>query len=247
VSLLFARGRRPRAEAIRQLAEKQGGFSISLDPVVDSASGASGDAHEGEGWLELLANGLTFDLVGLAPGPRADPPPCVHGFALPADADAVVLDAITVRPGPHLAGGHTMTPVVRTLAWLGAELASLDRVEAVAWHAARSWCGARYFRDAVQRWIEGGVFPSLGLTALAMSPDGGMHSEGLALFVGQEIRLEPELMADNAAGAKVGVRLIDLLVESGKVAAPQTITGPDGQLLRLEPSANGHFVRVWQG
>jgi hypothetical protein len=247
VSLLFARGRRPRVEVIRQLSENQREFSISIDPSGDSANESKSEPGAGEVWLELLANGLTFDLVGLAPGPGADPPPCVHGYALPADADPFAMEALTVRPGPHLAGGHTMTPVVRTLARLGADLAALQEVRAVAWHPARSWCGAQYFRDSVRRWIEGGVFPSLGLTALAMSPDGGMHSEGLALFVGQELRLEPGLLRDKAAGAKIGVRLIDLLVEEGKVEEPRRIAGPDGQSLRLEPSANGHFVRVWQG
>jgi hypothetical protein len=74
-----------------------------------------------------------------------------------------------------------------------------------------------------------------------------MHSEGLAVFMGQELRLEPELTSDKAAGAKIGVRLIDVLVEEGRVEGPQQITGPDGQPLRLEPSANGHFVRVWAG
>jgi hypothetical protein len=176
-----------------------------------------------------------------------EPPPCAHRYGLPAVADVLQVEALTIRPGPHLAGGHAMMPVVRTLAWLGAQLASLDGVEAVAWHPARTWCGADYFREAVLRWIAGGVFPSLGLTALAVSPDGGMHSEGLALFVGQELRLEPELLSDKAAGAKIGVRLIDLIVESGGVDSPQQITGPQDRPLRLEPSANGHFVRVWQG
>ena len=97
------------------------------------------------------------------------------------------------------------------------------------------------------RWIDGGVFPGLGLTALAVSPDGGMQSEGLSLFAGQELRIEPELIADMAAGAKIGVRLIDYMVERGRIDAPQKVTGPDGQPLRLEPSANGRFIRVWRG
>lgn len=247
VSLLFAAGCRPGADAIRQLVEKQTGFSISFDPAAESDTEAAVTAEHGLTWLELLANGLTFDLVGLVPGPPNDPPPCVHGYALVAGADPIGLESITIRPGPHLAGGHTMMPVIRTLAWLGASLASLDGVEAVAWHPARSWTGADFFREGVLRWIEGGVFPGLGLTALALAPDGGMQSEGLSLFTGQELRIEPELMADRPSAAKIGVRLIDLLVQSGRVEAPQRITGPDGLPLRLEPSANGRFVRVWRG
>lgn len=202
---------------------------------------------EGQVWLELLANGLTFDLLGLAPGAAPEPPSCVHAYALAANAEAAGLEALTVRPGPHLAGGHAMLPVVRSLAWLAATLSAIDGVEAVAWHPARSWCGPDYFRNGVLRWIEGGVFPGLGLTSLAVTPDGGMQSEGLALFAGQDLRIEPELVLDKAQGAKIGVRLIDYMVEAGPIDAPQGLTGPDGQPLRLEPSTNGRFVRVWRG
>lgn len=247
VSLLFAAGRRPAAAAIHELAEGQGGFSVSFDPGIETAGANPAEAGRGQAWIELLANGLTFDLSGLAPGAPAEPPPCVHGYALAAGADPVALEALTMRPGPHLAGGHAMTPVIRSLSWLAASLTRLGGVEAIAWHPARSWCGPDYFRDGVLRWIEGGVFPGLGLTALAIMPDGGLQSEGLALFTGQELRIEPELTRDKAAGAKIGVRLIDLLVESGRIDTPQRITGPDGRPLRLEPSVNRRFVRVWRG
>ena len=195
----------------------------------------------------MLANGLTFDIVGLAPGPPEELPPGVHRYAVGPDAEEAAWEALTVRPGPHLTGGHAMAPVVRTLAWLGASLAIIDGTEAVAWHPARSWCAPGYFRDGVLRWIDGGVFPSLGLTAIALAPDGGMQSEGLSLFTGQELRIEPELADDKAAAAKIGVRLIDLLVTEGRVDRPRRITGADGAPLRLEPSANGRFVRVWPG
>jgi hypothetical protein len=252
VSLLFAAGRRPEAAAIRDFVARNGGFSISFDPSVDRATGDASAGNpsfgaEGGGWLELLVNGLTFDLVGLRPGAPAEPPPCVHGYALGAGAEAGGLETLTVRPGPHMAGGHGFPPVVRALAWLAATLSRLDGVEAVAWQPARSWSGAEYFRAGVLRWLEGGVFPGLGLTALAMAPDGGMQSEGLALFAAQDLRIEPELMQDKAEGAKIGLRLIDYLAENGPIDAPQRLVGPAGQPLRLEPSANGRFVRVWCG
>jgi hypothetical protein len=247
VSLLFAAGRRPDADSIRQLAEKQAGFSVSFDPGAEGVRGEAAPGDPAQEWLELLANGLTFDLVGLAPGAPAEPPPCVHAYALAANAEPVGMEALTVRPGPHLAGGHTMIPVVRSLAWVAATLAPIGGVEAIAWHPARSWCGPDYFRQGVLRWIEGGVFPALGLTALAATADGGMHSEGLALFTGQELRIEPELMSDKAAGAKIAVRLIDHLVQVGRIESSQRLNGPEGVPLRLKPSANGRFVRAWRG
>lgn len=242
VSLLFAAGRRPERQAIRDFADRTRAFSISFEPTPEGGADA-----DGQFWLELLATGLTFDLVGLAPGEAAEPPPCVHSYALAANLEPAGMEALTLRPGPHLAGGHAMLPVVRSLAGLGATLSAVDGVEAVAWHPARSWCGTGYFRDGVQRWIEGGVFPGLGLTALAATADGGMQSEGLSLFTGQDLRIEPELMLDKAAVAKIGVRLIDYLVEAGPIDGPLRLVGPDGQPLRLEPSANKRFVRVWRG
>jgi hypothetical protein len=246
-SLLFAAGRRPTSDSIRQLAESEGGFSVTFDPSAKAPSqDVSANAAEPL-WVEVLVTGMTFDVGGLAPGPSAEPPPCVHGYALAANADPIGLQALTLRPGDHIARGGHMPPVVRALASLAATLSLLDGVEAIAWHPARSWCGGKYFRDAVRRWLDGGVFPGLGLTSLALTPDGGMQSEGLSLFTGQELRLEPELMSNAAAGAKIGVRLIDLLVGVGKIDRPQRIEGADNQPLRLEPSANGRFVRVWRG
>jgi hypothetical protein len=120
-------------------------------------------------------------------------------------------------------------------------------VQAVAWHAARSWSGPAHYRESVLRWIDGGVFPGLGLAAFVPMPDGGMQSQGLALFTGQELRLEPDLTEDRAAGAKVGLRLMHWLVEHGRLEGPELLPGPDGLPLRLELSDNGRFVRVWRG
>jgi hypothetical protein len=238
VSLLFAAGHRPDTEEIRELSNSHGGFSISFDPGGQAADVAAPPVEHGQGWLELLASGLTFDLVGLAPGRSAEPPPMAHFYGMSADSDLAEYEALSLRPGPHLAGGHAMPPVVRMLASLGAWLTELPNVKAVAWHPARSICAPEYFRDGVLRWIEGGVFPGLGLAALAVSPDGGMHSEGLALFTGQELRIEPELMADKAAGAKIGVRLLDLLVESGRIDE----RGHHEELL----AAKGRYAALYQ-
>jgi hypothetical protein len=133
------------------------------------------------------------------------------------------------------------------LAWLGAGLAGLRGTEAVAWHSARCWSPPEVYVDGVRRWVEGGVFPGLTLASLSLSPDMGLHSEGLALFTGQELRIEPELVDDRAEAAKLAVRLLDYLIERGRIAAPESIVGPDGAPLRLEPSANGRFVRICRG
>jgi hypothetical protein len=242
---MFGPGERPDGPAIAALAREKSGFSISFDPASDPEEGVKSD---GQGaWLELLFNGLTFDLTGLSPGQPAEAPPQGHTFALPSGLETGRWETITLKPGPHLAGGAAMMPVVRTLAWLAARLAELPGARAVAWHAARSWSDPAHYRDSVLRWVDGGVFPGLGLASLSPMPDGGMQSQGLALFTGQELRLEPELMADRAGGAKMALRLMHWLVERGSIDAVERLAGPDGQPLRLEPSSNGRFVRVWRG
>lgn len=242
---MFARGERPGWQAVAALARNNPGFTISLDPADDPDRG-SGPEEAGH-WLELLANGLTFDLTGLAPGPSAEPPPQGDAFGLAEGFEAARMEAILLQPGPHLTEGAAMPPVVRSLAWLTARLADLPGTRAVVWHAARCWCEPAHFRDSVLRWIEGGVFPGLGLASLAPMPDGGMQSQGLTLFAGQELRLEPELAEDRAEGAKIALRLMHWLVEHGPLDGPERATGPGGQALRLEPSSNGRFVRVWRG
>lgn len=255
VSLLYPAGRRPVAADVRALMARHPDFSISLDPFPETEASSDGDSAElhpfpqrddrGR-WLELLVNGLTFDLTGLAPGPEEPAPPKAHSYGFSADDAAPAgLEAIRIAPGPHLAGAAAMLPVVRTLALLAARLAMLPETAAVVWEPARCWNAPGHYRDAVLRWAEGGVFPALGLTALASQVDGSMQSEGLVLFTGQELRLEPEVAADKARGAKLAVRLIHLLVQNGPLQAVDRIALPDGGRFRLEPSTNGRFVRVW--
>lgn len=239
-SLLFAPGRRPSAAEVRAAAQRDGGFTISLDPADDQAPGASDP--EALRWLELLANGLTFDLEGLRPGEAEPAPPSGHFYGLPADFAPGMLEAVTLRPGPHLRAGGTMLPVVRGMAWLMARLAHMPFVQAVAWHPARTWCSPGHFSDSVIRWAEGGPFPGLGLTALAPTPEGGLQSEGLSLFTGQELRVEPQLVTDRAAGARLALRMLHWLVENGRLTDPVTLAGPGGEALVLDPSPSGRFV-----
>lgn len=244
VSLLFSRGTRPSARDIHALAEGEAGFSVTFDP----GHSVDGDGMVGEApvWLELLASGLSFDVSGLPPGPPAELPPHRRSLAID-DGELHTLEAVTLRPGPHLAGGMGLLPIIRMLAALGASLTRLEGVRAVAWHSARCWSEPALFSEGVLRWIGGGVFPALTLASLTIAADGGMHSEGLALFTGQELRIEPDMAENPADAAKLAVRLLDHLIEHGRVDSRETIVGPDGKPLQLEPSANGRFVRICRG
>ncbi len=239
VSLLFAPGERPCAGQVRALAKNSDRFAISLDP--------SADGGEEEGWLELLANGMTFDLVGLEPKPPADVPASVHTFGAAAGFDPAAHEALLIQPGPHLAAGGAMFPVVRTLAMVAAALAQLGNARAVAWHPARAVTNADYFRRSVMSWIEGGAFPGLGLAALVPTENGGLKSEGLFLFTGQELLMTPEVVSDRAEASKIALRLLDWLVENGAITQSFAFTVPSGETLRLEPADNSGIVEVWRG
>lgn len=243
-SLLFAPGRRPGAEQVRALADSDPSFVVSLEP--DAAEETLPGAARTVRWIELLANGLTFDLEGLAPGDPLALPPRGHVYGLPAEVQDQPLEAIRLRPGPHIAAGGRMLPVLRQMAWLAARLAALPGVQVVAWHAARTWCGPGHFRESVIRWIEGGAFPGLGLTALVPAQDGCLQSEGLALFTGQELRIDAALASDRAAAARLALRLLHWLVDNGRLDEPVHLAGPGGEPLLLAPTTNGHFVGVWR-
>jgi hypothetical protein len=122
-SLLFAPGRRPGAEQVRALADSDPSFVVSLEP--DAAEETLPGAARTVRWIELLANGLTFDLEGLAPGDPLALPPRGHLYGLPAEVQDQPLEAIRLRPGPHIAAGGRMLPVLRQMAWLAARLAAL--------------------------------------------------------------------------------------------------------------------------
>ena len=234
--MLFPNGKRPDSAAIRALAKGSALFDLSLDPFLEGG--------EAEGWVELLFNGLTFDLLDLAPGAGSELGPIVHSFDLPQGFVSQDYEAVTLRPGPHIAGGGMMFPVVRCMAQLSAELTRLPDAAAVIWHPARASSGAEYFRRGVLRWLEGRVFPGLGLTALAACDDGTWKSEGLSLFTGQEVFLEAGVAPDSASAAKTALRLINWLVEHGGISVPVTFTSPEGQTFHLAPDEAGSVVRV---
>lgn len=242
--MLFGPAARPGASSVIALKERAEGFSLSGSPAnMLPQSGQSGEHR-----LELLANGLIFDLCGLAPGKAARGARCDHLVELEGEVDVWAskeLEAITLTPGPHLRGGEAMMPVVRTMCWLGAQLSELPGVKALAWHPAGSYISPPYFRSSIMHWLEDGPFPALGLMALKSTPDGGMQSVGMAFFTGQEIRIEPELADDRTVATRLAAMLIGKLLDEGRLDREKNTELPNGNRLLLQPSPNGRFVRVW--
>jgi hypothetical protein len=235
LSLLFESGRRPSAADVLVLGVRSEAFSVSNKPVDDGSPIT---------WLELLTNGLTFDLQRLAPSESRGIPEFMNLFDLPDTFDTGTCEAITLKPGPHLEGGQNLLPVTRSQMALGVALCALPGIAAVGWNPARSLSSPKHFTNSVTRWLEGGVFPGLGLTALAEQAGGGLRSEGLAFFTGQDIAIGPGVAKDKAGTAKLALRLIHELIEAGRLAGPEHVTGPEGEALLLEPIDKGQVVKV---
>ncbi len=228
----MAKGQRPNAEAIAALQQNGGSgldFTISHRPA------------EGEGWVELLARGMTFDCRGLVPAAAAPMP--LPGTLLGLEKQPPG-EALVLLPGPHLAEGRGLLPVVRVLAGLGAALAQLPGVQAVCWNPAGSWMGADYFRKVALDWLGGGAFPALGLTTLKRERNGAMVSQGLELLIGQELRFEPDPELTPAQVARIAVRMIHELVERGPLNEADEFSGPGGEPLLAVPVRDGSQLRV---
>ncbi|AOL23674.1 hypothetical protein Ga0102493_112663 [Erythrobacter litoralis] len=258
--LLFAPGKRPDRDSIRRFAERHPAVSLSHDPfdpptpglIAASADGDAPAAPAGADlaekvWVELLRDGLTFDLRGLVPG-RACPVPHVENLFDMEDAPNLsTCEGMRIMPGPHLAGGERTVPVMRGMIALARDLVHhFDDLAAVAWPPAKSAIGRRFFESTVTAWLEGGAFPALGLTAFREDIDGALQSVGLEHWIGQELRIEPPLSADRASATRLGVRLVNQLVLVGGLDESERIIAPDGTRLILRPSRNGRFIRVWR-
>lgn len=259
IYLLFEQGGRPDRSEVREFIDANRNVTLSFDPaspqlrVVGGGAAMLTDSVECEvslegaaDWVELLFNGLTFDLKGLAPAQPETLPSYKNPFDYPSSAGVHSLEPVLLVPGEHLSGGDNSLPVIRGMMALARDLIHhFNSVQAVAWPPAESVIGRRFFESTVTAWLDGGAFPALGLTSFELCEDGSLHSVGLSHFIGQELRIDEALAVDPVAATRLGVRLANQLVLTGGVAAREQIIAPDGVRLAMEPSENGKIVRVW--
>lgn len=225
--LLFEPGARPSAGASRSALGKSAFAQVSYDPSEGNRAGAAND------WLEVVADGLTFDLLGIAPGRALSLPQPRHRFAIPA-RPGQDFEAVGIAPGPHLSGAHSAMPVVRTLLRIGMAFThALDGLAGAQWLPAATAMSREVFVKAVGGWLAGGPFPALGLTGIVELSDGALVSDGLAFFTGQEIALDRALCRDRREATRLLVRLIDRFAEQPPLAGEERIALEDGGSLRL--------------
>lgn len=222
-SLLFDAQLRPDAAVLANHGEASHAYGVIAPTKRD------------QDWVELLRDGLTFDVTALPPAPSAEMPDISHRFGLPGELALATMEAVNFAPGPHLSGGEHLLPVVRVAAGLLSSLCQLPGARAVAWHPSRSAISPAWFTQAVDAWIAGGPFPALALSALARGDDGAVTSEGLAFLVGQEFRLPPRDGLQSDLARRIAVRLTDWLVAHGRVDSPREVVLTGAGAVWLEP------------
>ncbi len=202
-ALLYDPGSVPGIAELVSVAQA-GGFSVT------HAAPAS------EGWAEVLRDGLTFDLRGLADGRPTRTPEIAHLLGLELSGIEGCA-ALVLSPGPHLAGAEKLLPVIRVSAGLLLQLARIGDPKAICWIPAKNALSPALFAKAVSPWLDGGPFPALALAAIERKSDGSVESDGLKFLIGQEFSLTSDTMSGIEQTTRVGIRLIDWLVAHGPV------------------------------
>ena len=196
-------------------------------------------------WVEILRDGLTFDLSGLAPGPAWAMPETVHQFDWAADVALDHHEAVLISAGPHIDGAQNAVPVMRAMVGLARDLALFfEELAGVIWPPARSLIGRRFFESTATAWLDGGPFPALGLTAFELAEEGALQTIGLAPWAGSELRIDPALAQDKVAATRLGLRLVNHIVMLGGLLQPERIVAPDGTRLVLLPPGDDGPIRV---
>ncbi len=221
-ALLFGEQSRPAADRIAALAAETDGFALI------------NTTHAQQGAAELLRDGLTFDMAGLAPAEPLLPPEAVHRVALPAEFAPAQCEAVRFLAGPHLAGAEHLAPVLRVAATILRHLTQIEGLEAIIWRPARIIMSPVWFAEAVGIWLAGGPFPALALTALARTEQ-GLASEGLGFLIGQEFTLSAKEGTAGREDSRIAVRLTDWLFAHGRVEAPREVVLAGAGAVWLEP------------
>ncbi len=258
--LLFAKGKRPDRAAIREFVANQIAVNLTHDPADDSQLqlvAAEGEvikraepdrrAPDDVRWLELLRDGLMFDLRGLSDGEAISFPEVEFKFDLEEMPRPVFFEALQLTPGHHLAGGERTMPVAKGLIALARDLVHhFDEIEAIVWPHSSSAIGPRFFESVATSWLDGGPFPALGLTAFRETIDGALQSIGLNFWIDRELRIELPLSKDKISATRLAVRIVNQLVLLGGIDGNERVAAPDGSLLIMRTSRNGKFIRVWR-
>ena len=142
-----------------------------------------------------------------------------------------------------------MLPVVRTGFRIVNRLCAAGVGRQVHWHPAAIRMGHTYFTSLSAEWLDGGPFPAISLTAMVFAEDRSLTTDGLACFIGRELRLapQPRLASDRERLAKIASHLVNPLVETGPPVSKTTLPLRDGRELQLrDRPGEGLILAGWE-
>ena len=246
--LLFKPEQRPDSGAVLAAMGQLPLASVIHDPRAAGLPDSAASSHRefaDHDWLELLLSGLSFDLLGLAPGPCMNLLQDAQAIGFDSGFDPHASKALALVPGPHIADDASSLPIVRAWLQLACDLAEeLGGAEAVCWGPAKLVTPASMFFAGDRSWLSGGPFPALNLVATDRAEDGRVRSRGLDFFIGQEVLLDASLSDDCIAAAKLLARLAHNLIGEGPVQDVRQLAQEDGNAFVLTPSHDGTVLEV---
>ena len=232
--ILFQRNPRPTFEQVRDACDGADIIDAAPQPLSDPSRGV----------VELRRSGLTFDLVGLGPGPAA-PIPDLGGAEIEGAIGQDGTCALSLRVGPHIAAGRHTLAILRAWFTLAQGVGQRIGAEGICWVPGGVVIGMESLTRQIDSWEARGDVPVNLLASFRPTIDGALQSHGLHTFTGQELRIEPPLV--RAEGNALARLLFTHLFYAGKQTQCGQLTAPDGHPLRIEPSADGRYVRVTPG
>lgn len=139
--------------------------------------------------------------------------------------------------------GMQVPPLIRNMLDFAAKIADAMQPVALLWKPQNILSGRDYFCEAVERYVDGGPFPSLLLVQFR-GGEGTITTAGLELLVGQEIEFELDDKS-SSEGIHRLVRLVHDMMINGPIGTAMDVPGIDaGEYLRLTPSADGAHLHV---
>lgn len=237
---LFSAGQRPSRDALMRIITPSPRFRIG-----DSQKSTSGGGND-ESRLEVVVDGLSFDILGLEPGGTAVRPDIRHYADGAIELTDGEVEVVALIPGPHIASGPAELPIIRAMMELAVGLTTAwTRSIAVVWGPGRIAATPGFFSRAVARWIGDGPFPASTLVGFARHGEETLRSEGAAFFVGQEIEVTGEVARATDMARGIGSRVMNHLMTNGRIEEVSHIQGRDGTVLRLAPAGtDGQWLRV---
>lgn len=122
---------------------------------------------------------------------------------------------LAINFGDHVGAGRMSPAVVAHLLELAGHLGEILDAAAVLWNPARILSGFPYFSEAIGQYRAGGAFPVLALVDFTVVASGGLISNGLSWFSGQELVVESD-----------GLSVTELMRRAVRISHDIAVNGP---------------------